>query len=271
MPRAAKLTADGRFAIFPRNPRSPPANDAEIAAYRSRVSASNLVSFRVAVKESDLLIACDRDLYEEARVALLRCRRDLETYIEAHPLFLQSLSPVPVGRGAPRIVRRMAMAAHRAGVGPMAAVAGAVADEVGAALALISREVLIENGGDIFCRVQQPRIVALDAGASPLSYKFGIRITPEMGELGICTSSGGSHFSCRTHHRAGRYPRDHQGGLRRRLATTPRLRASGLHQAAQANRRSYRSLVTWRGSLRRFRPPAPWLKPSRHPPSARRP
>lgn len=186
----SKLAADRRFAIFPRNPRSLPASPPEVAAYRSRVSAANLVSFRVVVKESDLFIACDRDLYDEARIALLRCRSDLETYIEAHPLFLQSLSPIPVWRGAPRIVRRMAMAALRAGVGPMAAVAGAVADEVGAALALISREVLIENGGDIFCRVQRPRIVALDAGTSPLSCKFGIKITPEMGKLGICTSSG---------------------------------------------------------------------------------
>lgn len=84
----------------------------------------------------------------------------------------------------------MAAAALQAGVGPMAAVAGAVADEVGAALSSLSRDVLVENGGDIFLRVAQPRIVALDAGASPLSYRFGIKVAPQRDGLGICTSSG---------------------------------------------------------------------------------
>jgi ApbE superfamily uncharacterized protein (UPF0280 family) len=118
------------------------------------------------------------------------CRRDLETYISAHRLFLQSLTPVPIHNNAPRIVARMANAALRTGVGPMAAVAGAVADEVGTALAEISREVLVENGGDIFCRVCSPRIVALDAGKSPFSYRLGIEIAPQNAPVGICTSSG---------------------------------------------------------------------------------
>jgi ApbE superfamily uncharacterized protein (UPF0280 family) len=167
-----------------------PASEPEVIAYRGRASAAGLVSFRVAVKESDLLIACDRDLHEEARVALLRCRSDLESYIEAHPMFLQSLAPVPILPGAPRIVQRMAKAAVQAGVGPMAAVAGAVADEVGTALSPLSQEVLVENGGDIFCRVRNSRVVALDAGNSPLSYKFGIKISRTREAIGICTSSG---------------------------------------------------------------------------------
>lgn len=164
--------------------------DPEIEEYRSRAEATDLVSFRVALKESDLAIACEGRLEDEALAALGRHRRDLEAYVREYPEFLCSLEPLAVHPRAPRIVRLMAEAGRLAGVGPMAAVAGALADAVGWALLRRSREVIVENGGDLFCAVRRARTVAFEAGASPLSLTLGLRIRPEMGPLGICTSSG---------------------------------------------------------------------------------
>jgi ApbE superfamily uncharacterized protein (UPF0280 family) len=83
----------------------------------------------------------------------------------------------------------MYAAAAVAAVGPMAAVAGAVAQHVGQSLLEHSPQVVVENGGDIFLHTRTPRTVALWAGESPLSDRVALRI-PGDSELGICTSSG---------------------------------------------------------------------------------
>lgn len=162
----------------------------EIEAYRARADARGLATFQVAWKESNLSISCQRRLEESALAALTRERLDLEAYVARHPAFLASLEPLEIAPDAPWVARRMARAARAAQVGPMAAVAGALADAVGRQLLRESGEVIVENGGDIFCRVRRPRIVAVDAGSSAFSYRVGLEIRPEMGPLGICTSSG---------------------------------------------------------------------------------
>lgn len=164
--------------------------DPAVAQYRARAEADGLATFRVSIAESDLSISCSRPLYEDAYATLGRRRAELEDYIRQHPAFLRSLAPVAPHPRAPAVVRAMAAAGSCAGVGPMAAVAGALADQVGTALLRKSPEVIVENGGDLFCRVARSRTVAVDAGASPLSYTIGIRVGPEMGPVGICTSSG---------------------------------------------------------------------------------
>lgn len=164
--------------------------EASIGEYRGRCRAADLVSFQVALKESNLAISSGRRLYEEALTALSNHRKGLEAYIQEFPEFLRSLVPIPAHPRAPRVVARMSRAAYIAGVGPMAAVAGALADEVGRALSKHSSEVIVENGGDIYCRVARPRTVAIAGGESPLSYAVGVTILPAMGEVGVCTSSG---------------------------------------------------------------------------------
>ncbi len=163
--------------------------------YRSRMRGKGLVSFPVCVKETDLFISVDeasytRSLPEVALELVHRCRSELERYIERDPAFLHALQPHPVLLNAPRIVRMMAGAASRAGVGPMAAVAGAVAELVGGGLLCTVREVIVENGGDIFLKTNHPRQVDIFAGQSPLSDRLGLLIRPDGGCCGICTSSG---------------------------------------------------------------------------------
>jgi hypothetical protein len=158
-------------------------------SYRQTVQ-SGLVDFQVKLAESDLWLSADRRLARRALTLLRQLRRDLEAYIARHPEFAASLEPVRLKRGAPAIAREMAHAARAAGVGPMAAVAGAIAEAVGRGLLQWTREVIVENGGDIFLDCSRPKRVAIFAGASPLSQRVGLQLEPAEMPLGVCTSSG---------------------------------------------------------------------------------
>jgi ApbE superfamily uncharacterized protein (UPF0280 family) len=158
--------------------------------YRRDLQIQRLTAFSVRVKETDLLIQARRDLTEQAREAVLEQRGFLEAYIRAHPRFQQSLTPWRDEGPTPAIVAEMIAAGLAAGVGPMAAVAGAIAQRVGRALLTLSDEVIVENGGDVFIAVGEALTVALYAGSSPLSMRVGLRIVPEAMPLAVCTSSG---------------------------------------------------------------------------------
>ncbi|MFP3867495.1 MAG: UPF0280 family protein [Desulfobacteraceae bacterium] len=158
--------------------------------YRTRMARGQLAAFRVVVKETDLLVLASQDLSRRTRELVCQTRYQLERYIGAHPDFLHTLSPWPPDPFAPAIVKEMIAAAALVGVGPMAAVAGAVAEQVGQALKAHSPEVIVENGGDIFLAVQGRATVAVYAGNSPLSQRIGIQVEAAQSPLGICTSSG---------------------------------------------------------------------------------
>lgn len=162
----------------------------EPRVYRHWVKDKDLVSFNVVVKETDLYIRASSDLEPKALEMVTRYRDMLERYIEQHPLFLTSLEPIAVADNAPIIVARMAEAARKAGVGPMAAVAGAIAEFVGDELLALSPEVIIENGGDIYLKSLKKRLIGIYAGQSPLTGKIALEIKGEDTPLGICTSSG---------------------------------------------------------------------------------
>jgi ApbE superfamily uncharacterized protein (UPF0280 family) len=158
--------------------------------YRFWSKDTDLVSFNVVVKETDLYIRARRNLRKKALDVVLKQRALLEGYIDRHPGFVTALVPFPVGVDAPQIVREMADASLKVGVGPMAAVAGAIAEAVGRELLNYSSEVIVENGGDIFLRHKKPRHIGIYAGDSPLSGKLALEIKPEDTPLGVCTSSG---------------------------------------------------------------------------------
>jgi ApbE superfamily uncharacterized protein (UPF0280 family) len=162
----------------------------EERVYRKHLSPGEWVSFAVQIKETDLLIKATRNLQGIAGDAVLRYRLQIEQYLFRHPGFVHSLVPVPTDEVAPAIVRRMIWAGQQAGVGPMAAVAGAMAEAVGEDLLRESPEVIVENGGDLFARTEKGFQVGLAAGSSPLSLRVGLRIAGEGLKWGICTSSG---------------------------------------------------------------------------------
>ena len=161
-----------------------------VRTYRDAVSRTRLCTFTVTWKETDLFIRAESDLAEQAMGAVRRCRQEVEAYIARIPVFATSLDPLPPDPHAPPVVQGMLEAARSAGVGPMAGVAGAVAEYVGRALGAHSRQVIVENGGDIYMHTDHPVTVSIFAGSSPLSMKVGIRVPPEATPCGVCTSSG---------------------------------------------------------------------------------
>jgi len=158
--------------------------------YRNLLVDQTLPSFQVQVKETDLYIRTTRDLSAAAYQSILRHRYQLERYILDHPDFLRSLAPVPPDEFAPPLVRRMISAGQAAGVGPMASVAGAVAEAVGQDLMAESEEIIVENGGDIFLRCSRKVRVGIFAGESPLSLRVGLVVAAAAHPWGVCTSSG---------------------------------------------------------------------------------
>ena len=151
-----------------------------------------MIERKLAFKESKLFLKIDGGrFFDIAHSCLLKNRSELEGYIALHPFFQSTLEPLEVEGDSPRVVRMMADAAGKAGVGPMAAVAGALAE-------LMLEEVvrkgckfaIIENGGDIAMKVDRAARVALYAGSSPFSGNIGFEVVPGDTPLGLCTSSG---------------------------------------------------------------------------------
>jgi ApbE superfamily uncharacterized protein (UPF0280 family) len=169
----------------------------EKRTYRDLIKTGDLVSFGVSVKETDLWICADRLRENEAKENVFKVRGYIESYIHSHPGFIEALEPWAVNGPAPLVVREMAEAGSRAGTGPMAAVAGAVSEAVGKGLLAYSNEIIVENGGDIFIRLNRPFTYSIFAGKSPLSMRFGIRLDASGTPLGVCTSSAtiGHSFS----------------------------------------------------------------------------
>jgi ApbE superfamily uncharacterized protein (UPF0280 family) len=160
-------------------------------AYRESVLAQpGERRFQVVLEQTDLMVTAETDLsgpmLDMARVL----RGELKNYMLTHPGFRESLVPFPVQDDAPEIVREMARASALANVGPMAAVAGTIAQLLAERFAPLSPNLIVENGGDIFMTLTAPVTVAVHAGDSPLSDKIALQIKPEETPLALCCSSG---------------------------------------------------------------------------------
>ena len=158
--------------------------------YRNQIHSSRLKSFRVAVKETDLFVSASKELTDIAREMILQYRGYIEKFIDRHADFLDALVPIEINEPTPKIISDMMDAGFRAGVGPMASVAGAIAEHVGLALLDYSEEIIVENGGDVFIKSNQPVIIGIFANQSPLSLRIGLRIDPQDSPTAVCTSSG---------------------------------------------------------------------------------
>jgi uncharacterized protein len=158
--------------------------------YRNRIAATDLVRCHVVVKETDLMVLSETDLSSRIRDIVLTQRDRLERFIDGNPEFRDTLVPVTVSGAAPVIVKSMALAGRTAGVGPMAAVAGAVCEAVAAGVGGSVRELILENGGDLYVASTRERIVGVYAGSTERGGAIGIRVAPERTPIGICTSSG---------------------------------------------------------------------------------
>lgn len=157
--------------------------------YRQLVH-SPLPHMRVTVQETDLSVYASKITPGQVREAVIEQRGYIEGYIHRYPEFNRALMPWPDDPMAPPIIKNMIAAGKNAGVGPMSAVAGAVAESVGRSFLSLSDELIIENGGDIFLSTRRTLSVGIFAGYSPLSMKVGLKIKPSPKPQAICTSSG---------------------------------------------------------------------------------
>ena len=149
----------------------------------------NLIKEVFQLKESQCTIITDKqEAIKTAIESIKRNRKQLEEYAGAHPKFLYTLEPVPVPP-EPLVAKLMAEVACKANVGPMAAVAGVLADlAVEDMLCAGCAVAVVENGGEVSAVSNMPIDVALAAGDAPLSKRFGFRLIDF--PAGVATSSG---------------------------------------------------------------------------------
>ena len=124
--------------------------------YRTQFNTERFSGFEVDYKETDLWIGVDpvsfkTEMKEVALSKIKSLRENLDNYIKEEPFFKKSLKPFQTSDDAPPEAKEMAAAAEKAGIGPMAVVAGLFAHEVGKELIqnFAVEEMIVENGGDI--------------------------------------------------------------------------------------------------------------------------
>lgn len=157
--------------------------------YRDFAASDRWTAFRVRVETTDLYIRADRDRTDEALAAVRRLREDLRRHIERQNEFMTAFDPVDELADVPPIVTAMYRASRAAGVGPMAAVAGAMAEFVGRDLRAYGGDVVVENGGDLWLAVAEPVTVQVYTTNIWFRDRLAIRIAPEETPCGVATSS----------------------------------------------------------------------------------
>ncbi len=165
--------------------------------YQSCHRDAELYYFSVKYKETELWIGVNNSIYspqleQDALKYAIALRTQLENYITVDAPYISSLKPYQPQAACPPIARIMADTAQIAGIGPVAAAAGAFSQEIARRLATKYplTDLIIENSGDIYLRSRRIHRIAIYAGESILSNPFGLEIDPALSPLGICTSSG---------------------------------------------------------------------------------
>jgi len=143
------------------------------------------------IKETHLKIVADEFSLDEVERFVLSRRVELENFIVQDPFFQSTYEPYPCPEGASEIVSLLCSAGEKTGIGPMSAVAGTVSFltarfilEQGASW------VLVENGGDIALKINEPYTLGIYAGEESPVKDLGLKLEPRENIFGICTSSG---------------------------------------------------------------------------------
>jgi ApbE superfamily uncharacterized protein (UPF0280 family) len=151
----------------------------------------NFSDFRINIGETRAFIRTDSKKAANVAINSIKYNRsELDKYILKNPNFFQSLTPLDMPQKSPEIIKRMISAAKFAGVGPMAAVAGAISDlAVDAMTDEGAKVAVVENGGEISANSYIELNIGIISGSPSISGRFGLKIRPGEMPLGICTSS----------------------------------------------------------------------------------
>ena len=137
-----------------------PAHRSPFRTYRA-AQQPDLLSFQIVIDETDLWVAAREDLSVPMADEVRLLRGQILTYAAIHSEFLPALTPLDADPHAPEIIRRMCRAGRLANVGPMAAVAGTVAQMVAERFRDASPDLLVENGGDTYLFSTRDRQIGL--------------------------------------------------------------------------------------------------------------
>ena len=153
-------------------------------------SGRKLVKQHFEVRQTAVTMIAEVRYLTVAKEAIFEAREVIERFIAFDPLFRDTLEPYDEPDDAPPLIRRMCDAGRAAGVGPMAAVAGAIAEHSVQAMQRKGADhAVVDNGGDIALLLAEEANV----GIYTLNPKFrglGLRCLPSDSIFGICTSSG---------------------------------------------------------------------------------
>jgi hypothetical protein len=169
----------------------------EPRTYRQQFNPERFFSFLINYRETDLWIGIDPCSYkpEIEKIALKKVvslRDKLDSFIKSNQKFAISLLPISLKKDSLPEAEEMANQAALAGIGPMSAVAGLFAQEVGKEIIsnFSVNEMVVENGGDIFFLLKEKLVLSVFAGNSALSEKVAVVIPAEKTPIGVCTSAG---------------------------------------------------------------------------------
>ena len=152
--------------------------------------AKDWYSYEICVKETDLLVQSKEKLDEQIIYRSVKnYRKELEDYIRNFPEIKSSLSSFSLKEPAPSIIKDMVEKSSLVGIGPMASVAGAIAEYVGKDLLEFTCELVVENGGDIFMKKRGDILLGLYAGEASFINNFLLRVENKDSCMGICSSS----------------------------------------------------------------------------------
>lgn len=130
-----------------------------------RLSHKAQFDLEIAYKESDMYISCDKPFSRPFLVEIVKkYYEEIEEYIKNHSQFFFAFSPLDTDEDAPPIIQDMISASKISGIGPFSCVAGAIAWYVGRELMIYCQEVVVENGGDLFLKVNEDKTIGLYLG-----------------------------------------------------------------------------------------------------------
>jgi ApbE superfamily uncharacterized protein (UPF0280 family) len=149
-----------------------------------------MTRYFVKIKETIATIISEEKYFLIAEEEILKQRAVIEEFIERFPIFKTTLEPYSVPDDAPDIIKYMSQATAKVGVGPMASIAGAIAQfSLKKMIESGSTHAIIDNGGDIAMFINEPVTVGIFAGPSKFK-NVGFRILPTNEIISVCTSSG---------------------------------------------------------------------------------
>jgi hypothetical protein len=143
-----------------------------------------------AFRDTFATILADEDAHVlAAKEGMIAARQEVERCVARDPYFRITFAPYDPGPSG-TTVARMVHAAEQAGVGPMAAVAGAIAwAGVEAMQGAGASFGVVDNGGDIALLSDREVTIGIHAGEAGISDRYAFAVPPQDRILGIATSS----------------------------------------------------------------------------------